>query len=338
MSARVLLLAVAVLVLGTLAGCGGSDQQAPERHSTPDATARTLAKGTCWSDEHLPEALGSKGFDAWVQKYAGGDAVLGDSMRDDAAYAKKIDCAVPHSVELYDVVEVSPQLTARITDYADLLDQKSELYRLVRDQVNDRCMAGSPYGRAQRRAGGLPVQLGPSLNVDGGLRLTWDPVPADLWARGQHAFVCNFEQDRPGTVRFADLATRKVPITARVCLNTPSTYVSCSDRHQAEDIGEMMLNTAIQKGQIAGRQAIRKGPQGSYVQLPDAQYARLDKVCQTLLRTVSTPRKNVRAQAYPGAASQWPTGKGVYLASCFALEPVSDPPPYLPGGSVFDRR
>ena len=147
-----------------------------------------------------------------MEKYAGGDAELGDSMRDDAAFTKEIDCAKPHSLELYNVVAVTPQLTAKVTEYADLLDQKSALYRKVRDQVNDRCMAGSPYGKAQRKAGGLPVQLGPSLNVDGGLHVAWDPFPADLWAKGQQKFVCTFEQDQPGTLRFADVTTRKVPV------------------------------------------------------------------------------------------------------------------------------
>ena len=66
--------------------------------------------------------------------------------------------------------------------------------------MNDRCLAGSPYGEAQRKAGGLPVQLGPSLNIDGGLHVAWDPFPADLWAKGQRKFVCTFEQDEPGTL------------------------------------------------------------------------------------------------------------------------------------------
>ena len=50
---------------------------------------------------------GEGGFDKWVEKYAGGDATLGDSMRDDAAFSKEIDCAEPHSLELYNVVELS---------------------------------------------------------------------------------------------------------------------------------------------------------------------------------------------------------------------------------------
>ena len=49
------------------------------------------------------------------------------------------------------------------------------------------------------------MQLGPSLNVDGGLHVAWDPFPADLWAKGQQKFVCTFEQDEPGTLAFADL-------------------------------------------------------------------------------------------------------------------------------------
>jgi hypothetical protein len=201
--------------------------------------------------------------------------------------------------------------------------------------VNERCNAGSAYGAAQRRAGGLPVQLGPSLSSTGGLHVAWDPFPADLWAKGQKKFVCTFEQEQPGTLRFADLTTNKVPVAARVCLNTPGTYVPCSGKHQAEDIGEMILNTAIEKGQVNGRKAVRKGPKGPYVALSDAEYAKLDKVCQTLFRSVSKVGGGVTARAYPGAVSQWPTKTGAYVASCFALKPFEPPPPIT--GTVFDR-
>ena len=146
-------------------------------------------------------------------------------MRDDVAFAEEIDCSEPHSLELYNVVQVAPALTAQVKDYADLLDQKSPLYLKIRDQVNDRCMAGSAYGRAQRKAGGLPVQLEPALNVDAGLHVAWDPFPADLWARGQKKFVCTFEQEEPGTLRFADIPTSRLPVAARVCLDTPRKYL-----------------------------------------------------------------------------------------------------------------
>jgi hypothetical protein len=99
----------------------------------------------------------------------------------------------------------------------------------------------------------------------------------------------------------------------------------------------MILNTTIENGQINARKAVRKGASGAYVALSDPEYARLDKVCQTLLSSVSKVRRGVEAQVYPGAASQWPTDKGVYLASCFAVEPVSEPLPFLPGGTVFNR-
>jgi hypothetical protein len=325
--------AVAALLIG-LAGCS-SDATAPKRESTADKPVKTLTADTCWGDQQLPEALGSKAFGAWVDKYAGGDATLGDAMRDDAAFTDEIDCSSPHSLELYNVVEVSPELTAQVKDYSDLLDQKSALYRKVRDQVNDLCMAGSAYGQAQRKGGGLPVQLGPSLNVDGGLHVAWDPFPADLWAKGQKKFVCTFEQDQPGTLRFADITTSKVPMTARVCLNTPGTYVPCSRRHQAEDIGEMILNTAIENGQVNGKKAVRTGARGPYVALSDAEYAKLDKVCQTLLQSVSTAKGGVVGRAYPGSASQWPSDSGAYVASCFALKPFEPPPPNR--GTVFNR-
>jgi hypothetical protein len=336
MSPRVAGSLVVAVVLLVLAGCsGGGGTAAPKRESTGHEPVRTLTAGTCWGSQQLPDALGVKGFADWVEKYAHGNSTLGEAMRDDAAFSNEIACAEPHSLELYNVVAVSPRLTAQIKDYSQLLDQKSPLYRKVRDQVNERCMAGSAYGAAQRKAGGMPVQLGPSLNVKGGLHVAWDPFPADLWAKGQKKFVCTFEQEQPGTLRFADVATSKVPISARVCLNTPGTYLPCNRRHQAEDIGEMILNTAIATGQINGTKAVRTGAKGKYVALSDAEYAKLDQVCQTLLESVSTRKSGVVGRAYPGSAAQWPSDSGAYVASCFALKPYEPPPPIR--GTVFNR-
>ena len=341
MTTRVRSLVAIVLLSLLLAGCSSSDDdsdspKSPRAEASADAPPqKVLTKGTCWDDQQLADALGQDGFEKWVEEYAGGDAALGESMRDDAAFSKEIACTEPHSLELYNVVALDPALTARVTTYADLLNQKSPLYRKVRDQVNDRCQAGSPYGRAQKRAGGLPVQLGPALNTNGGLHVAWDPFPADLWAEGQKKFVCTFEQDRPGTLLFADVTTRKVPVGARVCLNTPGKYVPCAGKHQAEDIAEMILNTAIETGKINGRKAVRKGPNGRYVALSDAEYARLDKICRTFFRSVSTVGGGVTARAYPGAVSQWPTETGAYVASCFALKPY-EPPPKITG-TVFNR-
>lgn len=320
-----------------LAGCSTDDAKSPPPQTSSEAPDKALAKGTCWDGARLPEVLGADAFDAWIEKHAGGEAALAEAMRDDAAFSKQIECTQAHSLELYNVVELQPALTARIKQYADLLDQGSRLYRKVRDQVNDRCLAGSTYGRAQRRAGGIPVQLGPSLSVDADLHVAWDPFPADLWEKGERKFVCTFEQVEPGTLMFADLTTSQVPVSARVCLNPPGTYVPCSGRHRAEDIAEMNLSTAIEKGVINGRKAVRKGPKGEYVALSDAEYAKLDKICGTLLRTVSSGRGGVQARAYPGSISQWPADTGAYVASCFALKPDQEPPPPITG-TVFDRR
>jgi hypothetical protein len=328
-----------VVLLGILAGCGGEEEtsQAPRPQTASESPEKAVTKGSCWDDEQLPDALGAEEFDAWVDKYAGGEARLGDSMRDDAAFSKRIDCSEPHSLEVYNVVEVAPALARRVKDYADLLDQKTPLYRKIRDQVNDRCYASTAYGKAQRKAGDIPVQLGPALNARGGLHVAWDPFPPDLWAEGEKKFVCTFEQDRPGTLRFADVTTRKVPVSARVCIDTPRKYVSCRGKHDAEDIAEMILNTAIEKGEINGRKALRKDDDGPYVALSDAEYAKLDKVCQTFLSSVSRVPDRVVARAYPGSVAQWPTESGAYVASCFALEDVSTPPPKIKG-TVFNKR
>lgn len=336
MSSAVRLL-LAVLVLTALSGCGGgATPKSPRADSPTTAPAKVLSKGTCWDDTQLPDALGTSAFDAWVEKYAGGDARLGEAMRDDAAFSQRVDCSAPHALELHDVVSLSPALERRVTRYADLLDQGSALYRKVRDQVSERCLASSPYGRAQRGKGGVDVQLGPWLSEASGLHVAWDPFPADLWEQGQRKFVCTFEQEKPGTLRFADVTTRKVPAAARVCLNTPRSYRPCSGPHQAEVIAEMTLNAAVAKGQVLGRKAVRTGADGPYVALSESQYSKLDKVCQRLFTMVSTVRGGVLGRAYPGTASQWPTTSGDYVASCFALKPY-EPPPMI-RGTVFNRR
>lgn len=339
MNTRACRLAAGLLlgVLAVVAGCSSDDgSKSPRPQAASQAPEKALAKGTCWDDEHLPDALGEDDFDKWVEKYAGGDKALGDSMLDDAAFSKEIDCAKPHSLELFNVVELDRQLTARVKNYADLLDKKSALYRKVRDQVNDRCFAGSPYGKAQRKGGGLPVQLSPSLNVDGGLHVAWDPFPADLWAKGQRKFVCTFQQDDPGTLLFSDVTTRKVPVGARVCVNTPGRYVPCSGKHDAEQIALMPLNTAIERGQINARKALRKGQDGPYVALSDAEYAKVDKICQNLLSAVSTVKGGVVGRAFPGSVKQWPSETGDYVTSCYALKDVSEPPPPIKG-TVFNK-
>jgi len=325
---------VAVALLGILVACGGGQDSSPREpaESESEQAAADLAKGTCWEDQQLPATLGEDEFEKWVEKYAGGDSALGGAMRDDAAFTNEVDCAEPHALEVYNIVEVAPELEERVEQYADLLDQDSALYRRIRDQVNDRCVDGSPYAAAM---GKLPVQLGPSLNPDSGLHLAWDPYPAERWEKGEHKFVCTFEQDEPGTLRFADLTTRKVPVAARVCLNVPGKFVPCRGPHQAEDIGHLVLNTAIEQGQVNARRAISKGPDGRQVAFTDAEYDRLDKVCQSLLTRVSRDRGDTTAKVFPGSVKQWPTPDGAYVASCFALEDF-DPPPKV-RGTVFNK-
>ncbi len=338
---RTLLTPVVLVLTFVLAGCSGSGGAADEQPSSAATTEapRELTAGTCWTDEQLPQAMGEAEFEEWATQQAG-DAPGADArievMRDDAAFTEEVDCAEPHALELYAAVQLPPALDRRVTSYADLLDHDSELHGQVRDAVNQRCLAGTPWGRAERRAEAPPVQLGPALSENGGFRLAWDPFPADLWAEGQRRFVCTFEQEQPGTVMFADLATSKLPVRARACLDTPGKPVRCDRPHQAEEIGEMVLNTAVASGAINAKRAERTGPDGPYIALSDAEYARLDRACQALFRSVSTGRPDVEAQVFPGAVDQWPNDDGVYVAGCFALKPFDPPPKFR--GTVFDRR
>lgn len=326
--------AAALLLLGGCSGSSSDDDPAPSAEaSTPRAE---LAAGTCWTDEQLPEALGADGFADWTEQYADGDDRLAEAMLDDASFNEQVDCAEPHALELYDVVGLPPALDRKVTSYADLLDRTTPLSRKVRDAVNGRCLAGSVWGQAQRASDAPAVQLGPALKSDGGLRLAWDPVPADLWADGQRQFVCTLEQASPGTVMFDDLATKAVPQRERVCLDIPGRQVPCGRPHQAEEIGEMVLNTAIADGAIDADRAKRRGGDGPYVALTDAEYARLDKACTALLSRVSTGRPDLEAQSFPGAVDQWPNDDGVYVASCFALKPFDPPPKFR--GTVFDKQ
>ena len=119
-------------------------------------------------------------------------------------------------------------------------------------------------------------------------------------------------------------------------MNTPGKYVSCSRKHDAEQIAVMPLNTAIERGQIDARRAVRKGPNGRYVALSDAEYAKVDKICQTFLSSVSTVKGGVVGRAFPGSVKQWPSETGDYVTSCYALKNVSEPPPPI-SGTVFNK-
>jgi hypothetical protein len=81
---------------------------------------------------------------------------------------------------------------------------------------------------------------------------------------------------------------------------------------------------------------VRKGTNGKYVAPSDAEYAKLDKICQTFLSSVSTKKGGVVGKAYPGSVQQWPNKDGDYVASCFAVNDVADPPPPI-AGTVFDK-
>ena len=286
-----------------------------------------------------PTSLGEDGFDA-----LGGEVRrrrLRRSVRRCATTRrspKEIDCAEPHSLELYNVVEVSPALTAQVKEYADLLDQKSDA--LPQDpRPGERPLHGRlgvRPGPAQGRRAARAARPVAQRRRRAARRV--GPVPGrPVGARGSRSSCAPSSRTSPGRCAFADLTTSRLPVEARVCLNTPRKYLPCSGKHQAEDIAEMVLNTAIEKGQITGEEG---GPQGRRRALrarsATREYAKLDKVCQTLLTIGLDGQGRRRGPGLPGVGvpvadgERAPTSPAASRSSRSSRRPRSR-------GTVFNR-
>ena len=331
-----LLLATLVLVLG--AGCSQAPMPGAEesrigsesgsgsgRASEPGA----LAEGTCWSG-HL---LGADPQDvlALSGRYGVPYLVAARAVADRPAFDKAVACDKDHAVEVFKVVRL-PDLESRLVDYATLLRIGTPLYGTVARRVGQACMTDT-LARAAARTGLAGAVMEPVL--PSGASVGWAPAAPEDWARGRRVFACTLTWHTPQTTRYHTVFTKALPTGARSCILSRSLlFVDCARPHDRERIALIDAREAVTAGAFPGAGAIRNGPRGRYLDVPDARWARLDAACMAYLRSISTTKKLTGIANVD--ADQWPTPDGAYPIYCDADTPP-DQDSLVTEGSVYDR-
>jgi len=321
----VALAGVVVLAAGcshaSLPGAGGTtgDGQGPT----------TLEEGSCWTDDLLgsdPQDILrlSSRFD--VPYLAAARAVA-----DRPAFTHRVDCGSDHAVEVYKVVRL-PDLDSQLTDYASVLKQQTPLYEKVARSVAAGCMT-DPLAKAVAVAGVANAVMRPQLPP--GATLGWTPAAPDQWTKGQRVFACTLTWAEPDSVRYAALFSKALPTGRRTCIESRAlVYVDCARRHDRERIAVIEARDAVEAGSFPGPKAIRDGPAGRYLAVPDARWAKLDAACTAYLRSISTTKK------LTGVANvdpdEWPAPGDSYPIYCDA-DTRPDQQPLITQGSVYDR-
>jgi hypothetical protein len=168
-----------------------------------------------------------------------------------------------------------------------------------------------------------------------GVSVGWTPASPDQWRRGQRVFACTLTWLQPGTLRYRTVFTRKFPTGKRTCIDSLAlVFVDCARRHDRERIAVIEAREAVASGVLQGAKAIRKGPDGRYVDLGDARYARLDAACTAYLHAISSTKK------LTGVANidvdEWPAPGGSYPIYCEA-DTDPDTASLVTEGSVYNR-
>jgi hypothetical protein len=332
---RLVVVALA-LALGTgcsqapLPGAGESGTgSATGSGSVPDPEPGSLAAGTCWSG-HL---LGADPQDvlALSGKYNVPYLVTAHAVADRPAFDKGLDCDEDHAVEVYKVVRL-PALEERLTDYATLLRIQSPLYATVARTVAQGCMTET-LAKAAARTGLIGAVMEPVL--PSGAVLGWAPAaPAD-WGRGRRVFACTLTWQDPRATRFSAVFTKALATGERTCILSRSLeFVDCARRHDRERIAVIDARDAVAAGAFPGPRAIRNGPRGRFLEVPEARWARLDAACTAYLRSVSTTKKLTGIANVD--ADQWPTPTGAFPIYCDA-DTQPDQESLMTEGSVYDR-
>jgi hypothetical protein len=304
-----------------------SPESSAEAEST--AKAETLAEGTCWTGDRL----GADPQD--VRKLAGEldvpYAAAARALADRPAFVQRVDCGHDHAVEVHRVVRL-PDLQAQLTDYATLLRLQAPVYDQVARSVAAGCMT-EPLRKAAARSGLPDAVMSPVLPK--GAALGWAPASPAQWAAGQRVFACTLTWTQPESTRYTTVLGKDLPASQRTCIDTASLlYVDGARPHDRERIAIIEARRAVAAGTFPGPKAIKDGPSGRYLEVPDAAWASLDAACTAYLRAISTVKK------LTGVANvdvdQWPTADGSFPVYCDA-DTRPDKDPVVRTGSVYNR-
>lgn len=321
---------VAAMVLGVLLLGGCADKAVPGAGGgAGSAGGADLAEGTCWTGD----LLGSdpQHVLALSRRYDVPYLVAARATASWPAFDRSVSCSAEHAVEVVKVLRL-PALDARLTDYATVLRSGTPLARTVARSVAQGCMTG-PLARAAARTG-LPDAVMEPVLPDGAT-LGWAPAPPEQWREGRREFACTLTWKQPQRTRYAAVFTRAFPTGLRTCIDSEALlFVDCARGHDRERIAVIEAREAVEAGSFPGPKAVRRGPQGRYLDVGDATWAKLDAACTAYLRAVSTTRK------LTGVANvdvdEWPTPDGSFPIYCDA-DRDPDRKPLVTRGSVYDR-
>lgn len=324
-------LSAGLLAAVLVAGCS-SGPQSPGSSGTgggkPGASV-ALTTGTCWTatlagaDPQYVLRLSKK---YGVSYFAAAHALAAWP-----SFGLTQSCSGEHAIEVYKAVSMS-DVAPKVASYAGLLSSGSRAFAQLSVNVEHACMNKALVDAAAQT--GLPDALmTPAFPDD--VELGWAPVSEDQWNAGQRAYACTMTQKQAGTLLYASVFTKSYPTGDRICIDNSSlAYVDCARKHDRERIAVIDVRVAVANGRFPGKNAIRSGPRGKYVNVSPALYAALDRACTTYLHSVSTTTRLTGVAEID--AEVWPADDGSYPVYCEADAPATKDS-IVTQGSVFNR-
>ena len=321
-------LVAALACMLVLAGCSQSSLPGGGGDGGGDRPG-AVAENTCWTATGL--GLDPQDVLALSKRFGVPYLEAARAVAGRPSFAHQVDCRKDHAIEVYKVLRL-PTLDGQLTDYATLLRAQAPLYAQVARAVSSGCMT-DVLAKAVARAGVDAAVMSPVLPE--GATLGWAPAAPDRWVKGERVFACTLTWKEPGAVRYAAVFTRAMPTDERTCIDSKAlVFVDCARRHDRERIALIDVRQAVAAGTFPGGKAVRDGPNGRYLDLPDARWKKLDAACTAYLRSISATKR------LTGVANvdtdDWPTPDGTYPVYCDA-DTGPDHDPLVTEGSVYDR-
>jgi hypothetical protein len=280
----------------------------PDSGAAGQADSDVAVTGTCLSGERLADTRAD--LAEYINVYG---LAAYQIMADDPIWTDTVDCLEPHVLEVYGAVTLPDDLAEQVSSYADLLEEDTPLANEIRDSVTRDCAMQLDGVSSVAESAPIDLDVVPLTTPAVG-HFTWNPVPEESWADGDHSIGCLFEQPTPGTARVQDLVTAAVPQEQRICLDG-TTFVSCDRAHDVERIATLLVDRAVAAHELAGVRAV---DESGLVTLGEGQWDALDAVCQRYLATISAhPWPGIRgvADTYP---ELYPDDLGRYTVLCTA--------------------